>query len=241
MSVTADFEKWAIGYSGCDGGDIGSPESPSIWVCGIEWGGGFISAEWLQTELTRCTKEPPDGYESPEDNLAYVFNRQTAKLLNVISGGRPSEYRDFALQKKPFVKSSHGYFKMNLYPISFKDTGADRWSIWIKEIIGLSSKDEYISWCKVNRFPFLLQAKEKHKPKCIVCFGKTYKDDFVSAFCGNNHEENMEKIGDRELYWYDSGETKVFVCPFPTGPYGLNSDELIKNFGEKIRSIAFLL
>ena len=40
MSITERFENWALGYSGCDGGDLGYPSSPSTWVCGIEWGGG---------------------------------------------------------------------------------------------------------------------------------------------------------------------------------------------------------
>ncbi|WP_260951748.1 hypothetical protein [Campylobacter sp. RM16187] len=35
------FKKWALGFSGCDGGDIGSPENPSAWLCGIEWGEGL--------------------------------------------------------------------------------------------------------------------------------------------------------------------------------------------------------
>lgn len=41
MTITTDFGKWARGFSGCDGGDIGSHEKQSIWYCGIEWGGGW--------------------------------------------------------------------------------------------------------------------------------------------------------------------------------------------------------
>ena len=33
--VDARFAKWATSFSGCDGGDIGSPQSKSIWYCGI--------------------------------------------------------------------------------------------------------------------------------------------------------------------------------------------------------------
>ena len=40
MGIDARFAKWATGFSGCDGGDIGSPKSRSIWFCGIEWGWG---------------------------------------------------------------------------------------------------------------------------------------------------------------------------------------------------------
>ena len=31
MTVNPDFERWAQSFSGCDGGDIGSPSSRSIW------------------------------------------------------------------------------------------------------------------------------------------------------------------------------------------------------------------
>lgn len=34
--TNAKFAKWATGFSGCDGGFIGSPQSKSIWFCGIE-------------------------------------------------------------------------------------------------------------------------------------------------------------------------------------------------------------
>ena len=41
----ASFAKWATGFSGCDGGDIGSAQNRSIWYCGIEWGGGHPADE----------------------------------------------------------------------------------------------------------------------------------------------------------------------------------------------------
>lgn len=34
--VNEDFARWASGFSGCDGGDIGSSQGKSIWFCGIE-------------------------------------------------------------------------------------------------------------------------------------------------------------------------------------------------------------
>ncbi len=41
-TTEARFKEWCPGYSGCDGGDIGNEDNPSVWVCGIEWGGGQI-------------------------------------------------------------------------------------------------------------------------------------------------------------------------------------------------------
>ena len=36
-----EIQKWLTDFSGCSGGNIGSKENPSIWLCGIEYGGGW--------------------------------------------------------------------------------------------------------------------------------------------------------------------------------------------------------
>ena len=236
-NVTEKFSRWAIGYSGCDGGDIGSPESPSIWVCGIEWGGGG-SKEWLEKELESNAGDPGWGYNDPQENLAYIFNRQTMKLLCAIDGGNVDEYESFALSKKPFVESERGYYKMNLYPLSFKNTDHNLWGEYFSELTGFYSKNDYIQWCKENRLPFFSEIIRKHKPKLIICFGKTYKGDFENAFCRGSNEEHNEIILKRNFSWYQTDSTTVAICPFPVNRYGLNSNKLLQEFGERIRSIS---
>jgi hypothetical protein len=235
-NVSEKFSLWAKGYSGCDGGDIGCPESPSIWVCGIEWGVGG-SKEWLEKELESNTKVPPLGYNNPEESLDCIFNRQTMKLLCAIDGGNADEYKSFAAKKKPFVKSESGYFKMNLYPLSFKNTDHNLWEDYAPELTGFNSKNDYIQWCKENRFPFFSEITKKYKPKLIICFGKSYKEDFENAFCRGSNEEHNEVILERDLSWYKTDSTTVAICPFPVNRYGLNSNELIHGFGDRIRSI----
>lgn len=61
MTANPNFETWATSYSGCDGGDIGSPERRAIWLCGIEWGGAR-TAEQLQDEMQCDEPCPPRGY-----------------------------------------------------------------------------------------------------------------------------------------------------------------------------------
>ena len=56
--INEDFKKWALGFSGCDGGDIGSPQHQSIWLCGLEWGGGF-KPEQLADEFKNNVGKPP--------------------------------------------------------------------------------------------------------------------------------------------------------------------------------------
>lgn len=238
MSVKEKFAKWAVAYSGCDGGDIGSPASPSVWVCGIEWGGEWISYEWLKEELeSQPDLNPPDGYETEKSNIDYIYNINATKLLAGIDGLPVSEYEKFAMDIKPFVKGQKGYFKMNIYPLPFKDTSGDRWKLWMHELTGFSGKDEYLEWCRNNRFQFFRESLKKHKPKLIVCFGKSYKEDFMSAFCGDGVVIRNETISGRDLYWSMSGNTVVTVCPFPTSQHGLNSNNLIQDFGKRIREI----
>jgi hypothetical protein len=152
MSITKKFEKWALGYSGCDGGGIGSPSSPGTWVCGIEWGGGH-TPEALVTHMEEDVSSPPRGYSDWTENLAYIFNWQVMKLLSAINGGSVSDYKKFAETVKPFIDGSPNYFKMNLYPIGFKDTSYARWHDNFSHITGFQSKADYLSWCSTFRFP----------------------------------------------------------------------------------------
>lgn len=110
MTANPNFETWATSYSGCDGGDIGSPERRAIWLCGIEWGGAR-TAEQLQDEMQCDEPCPPRGYGDASENLTYIFNRQVMKILAAIHGRPVSEYRDFCQQAKPFTQGSSGYFK----------------------------------------------------------------------------------------------------------------------------------
>lgn len=238
MSKKEEFARWVASFSGFDGGDIGSPSSPSVWVCGIEWAGDQISYEWLKKELQAgAVSSPPAGYEKPEDNLDYVYNRNAMKLLAAIDGLPASDYEKFALNEKPFVEGGKGYFKLNLYPLPFKDTSPERWAIWLHELTGISEKHEYLDLCRTHRFPFLREIKKAHKPKLVICFGKSYKDDFISAFGGDEETVHEETIETRDLYWFSSDEGIVAICPFPTSQYGLNSDELLEAFGKRIREL----
>lgn len=92
--------------------------------------------------------------------------------------------------------------------------------------------------CRKYRFPFLRELKQKHKPKLTICFGKNYKNDFVSAFGDDGIHLKEEVIGDRDLYWFSSDGGIVAICPFPTSQYGLNSNELIDSFGKRIKEIS---
>lgn len=231
------FKEWCIGYSGCDGGDIGSPESPSIWVCGIEWGGGDTPKS-LSSSITDDVKTPPLGYDKWQTNLSYIFNWQIVKLLSAINGGHVSEYKEFAEQIMPFTNGANGYFKLNLHPISFKDTSYDRWSTEFSHISGFPTKIDYLTWSTNQRLPQMRKWAEQSKPKLILCLGKTYLPQFSKAFLDENSVINQEIIENKEMYWSKNLDgSLVVVIPFMVNRNGLTRNVAIQCFGERIKDL----
>lgn len=224
---------WLLDFSGCDGGLIGSPDNPAIWVCGIEWGGG-TSAESLREYIQLEWNQSPDfGHD---ELFFYPFNKVIYKLLAALNGEKVEHYVEFANREKPFLKDSPSYyFKMNLYPIAFKNTGVDLWTLEFSEITGFKNKHEYIRWCNRYRFPFMNQWVEKYQPKLIICFGKTYETEFNIAFSDGYKSFNEEQIEHVVLKWKknDNG-TIVAVLPFPNSPTGLKHHSTIQLVGERL-------
>ena len=234
------FSKWATGFSGCDGGDIGNHNIKSIWFCGIEWGGGHPAdeEELCNTVFSKNVDYPDDGYSKWNENLSYIFNWQAMKLLSAIKGGVVESYKDFAEKNLPFTRGGKGYFKMNLYPLAFKNTSHALWESGFAKATGLENKQEYISWIRLHRFPILKSWADVYAPKLIVCVGKSYIADFSLAFADQGLKFNCEEIDDRELNWgINKNGTLVVVIPFMVNRNGLTRNISIQKFGNRIREI----
>lgn len=233
------FKKWALGFSGCDGGDIGSDLSRSIWLCGLEWGGDFEeTVETLSTDFNQDVSQPPSGYKDWRENIAYIFNWQAMKLLGKIHDYPIEEYKKFAEEYKPFVNGQKGFFKMNLYPIAFKQTAHNLWDDAHKISTGLSTKQDYINWIYKNRFTIMQNLVINYSPKLIICTGVTYFLDFKQAFMIDNMEVNKECIDGKNLVWFkNENGTLVVVIPFMVNRNGLNSNATISNFGSRIKEL----
>lgn len=231
------FKKWGLGYSGCDGGDIGTPQMKSKWICGIEWGGGH-DFDSLVRYMQEDVSAPPRGYESWEENISYIFNWQVMKLLSAIEGGKVENYKSFAKEAKPFVKGSSGYFKMNLYPIAFKDTNPENWASEFRAITGFASKREYLQWCKNNRLPQIRGWASSFIPELVICLGKTYLEDFSKAFFDDGKTLNKEIIENREISWgVNSTGTLLVILPFMVNRHGLVNNNTIQLVGERISQL----
>ncbi|MWV60967.1 hypothetical protein DCO58_12110 [Helicobacter saguini] len=242
-----NFKEWAVSFSGCDGGDIGSESAPSIWVCGIEPGakkGEYESdkeyIETLKKDMAHTFSDVNFGYDkewaATQDK--YPFNRNICKILSVIDGGSASDYKKFIESKLPFSDSSKGYFKMNLYPLPFSNQDSKNASnAVIKELTGFNNVKEYEDFIRTNRFPFFNDLVKKYAPKLIICVGLGFKDDFIKAF-GVDSKVSEEKINDKRLLHFKGGKSLVVILPFVSGtPSGLNSDDDFSKFGARIREL----
>jgi len=237
MAGYLEFTKWALGYAGCDGGDIGRKESPSIWVCGIEWGGGH-DPDGLRKHMQEDVQKPPKGYLSWQDNLAYIFNWQVMKLLVATKGLPVANYKHFAQEERPFVDGSVGYFKMNIYPIAFRNTSHQHWLNDFADITGFSSKQEYLTWCNEMRLPQIGKWTKLHLPKMVICLGKTFRNEFGSAFLIPDNTWVTETIDEKELSWaINQHGTLVCVLPFMVNRNGLVRNASIQKFGTRIKQI----
>jgi len=237
MENSVKFRKWASSYSGCDGGDIGNQNKKSKWVCGIEWGGGH-DPDHLENIIQLEELTPPKGYDSWSENLSYIFNWQVMKLLSVIEGNNVSQYKEFAELKEPFVEGSSGYFKMNLYPIAFKNTSHDLWQQKFASVTGFEMKQDYLDWCNSNRFPQIRNWASTYQPEIVICLGKTYKEEFKLAFSDPDLDFTIELIDERELNWaINKHGTLVLVIPFMANRNGLVKNSSIEKFGIRIREL----
>lgn len=217
FKVNNDFESWAAGFSGCDGGNIQGP----IWVCGIE-PGGQQSIEQLQFS---AKNDPPqlDENSQAKNFLRWPYNLAASRLCASVVGGNADEYQ--VAYKHYRVFSSDGCsFKMNLYPLQFKDSTDGQWTRAHYVKTGLPTKPVYKAWCQLNRFPVIQGWVEKYKPLVIICTGRTYTREFLHAFGGLDAmlDKDVLKVenypppmaGTFECGLINNGRTIMAVTPF---------------------------
>ncbi len=235
MEITAnkDFSEWAVGYSGCDGGNI----SGSIWFCGIELGGGDAEGNLL---FEPVTTPPFIGDNDREKFKTNQYNWKVLKLYSTILGGGPAVYKRISEETRAFYKSSDT-FKMNLYPIAFHNESNELWEEWHFRKTGLPTKPLYQAWCQLNRFPSIMNWVFENSPKAIICTGTTYLREFLMAFSGPENifsQINEVPLDGRYLFWkkINQDKTILFITPF-LGQGGLKSDAQIEAHGLKVKSI----
>ena len=234
---TEEVKKWALGWSGCHGGDIGCPQRRSIWVCGIEWGGQYHNTEEIKHEFERKITCPPEGYCSEDGNLASPYDRNVLKIITAMCGNNVKNYKYVNSCIKPFVKEQEGFFKMNLFPIAFRNTNEDQWNKCFEIATGFSTKEKYKDWCRRERFAVIKNLVDICRPKLIICFGKENSEDFKKAFFGDSeiiYCENDEINSNIKLQWYMDNYTIAVICPFPSFWF---KNILLQSIGDRISNV----
>ncbi|MGQ2922606.1 MAG: hypothetical protein ACT6SF_13300 [Hydrogenophaga sp.] len=217
----------------CDGGDIGSIGSPSIWLMGVEPGWSLKD----QVREKEGTVEPRDIDESysVDLQLGWPFNRTAFKLLHAIEGGDPQDYVAFAKHARPFERGSKGYFKANLFPVPFNNL--DAWDEESMRYTGFESKAAYQTWVREVRFPVLLSKLELHRPKMLIATGLSHLQDFLhvtKAQQGKDITFNVNGHGKR-LHVATGGLVPLVVLPHLSGgTNGLNSNEAVSQAAQVI-------
>jgi hypothetical protein len=234
--VTETFAKWAVGFSGCDGGD-----PTGIWVCGIEFGQGHTEDNLkLEEDVSKPGYVGGVGWEDSdvEKFLTYQYNRKALKLLCALAGHDVGKYQEFYETEQCFRERSR-YFKLNLYPIGFKDTSPEHWREWLAPRTGFETKQEYKEWCHRNRFPVLREWVQKYRPRLIVCTGISYRTEFFKAF-GDGTQNPQVDNGVGKPIWYtvtNAGRTLVAVIYFLGGRKGLKSDPELSATGKRLAGL----
>lgn len=252
--VSSEFSAWACSFSGCDGGNLNA----DTWLCGIEWGGATTGPGNYYEKLV---KEINAGEAKPyykekfdwQESLTYTYGRSFAKLFSAIQNEKVENYKQLAKEW-----TGDELLKLNLYPIAFDNTDEIEWKRHeLDKITGFDEKHLFQTWCFFNRFPEFTKMRQRKNPKLIICTGITYLRDFFYCFAGDQNKcedmqpedtkpkSNSNKQNTRRFYWIslendkENEDTKLVVIPFFSGAYGLNSDYLLQQVGDRIREKQF--
>ena len=234
--IKKQFETWAKGYSGIDGGQL---KEKGHWFCGIEYGGQYGN-------LMEETKKKVDEIPSVDKNLIYKellrnpFDQKVAKIYTVSMGVDINKWRSHC-ESINFCTSSSNTFKLNIYPIACKNASEDLWTIEHFRATGFPTKSLYKAWCQQHRFPMFKNLREKYNPEIIICVGASYCREFLLAFGGEDYVFS-EPVASKKIQISNSthyvhefkiAQTKLFVLPFVGRP--LNSNKDLITTGEFIR------
>jgi len=228
--VSNNFERWALGFSGCDGGN---PKG-CVWLCGLEYGGDDTEDSLCFPDVSRPSAINPKD----ETFLRYQYNWRAMKLMAALKGVRPAEYREFFRRQSCFASDSD-YFKLNLYPIAFNNTSHTRWASWLEKKTGFPTKQEYLTWCQTHRFRQLRRWGSEHAPRLIVCTGITHASEFCLAFGGKPESLRQAEASSKAIMYFTTNDdrTLVAVVYFFGGRYGLRSDEELFATGEALSDL----
>ena len=208
-------------FDGCDGGDPGSVEEPTIWIFGIEHG---VYKSWDDPNFHGDQDDP--NY-SIQTQLKWPYNQKAFKLLAAMCGVPVENFREFAEKTQPFVRQSKEYFKGNLYPFACRNVSD--WPPAAQKETGMT-KIEYREWCNHNHLPAIKKWVDKYRPKVFIGVGTTNRSEFSNAAFGCDVEFEQYKFSvnghEKTIFHAKSDRIRLVVVPhISRGRHGLNSNE----------------
>lgn len=254
-NVESDFAKYALSYSGMDGGNLNAP----LWICGIEFGGELAEGiPFKRSDKIPCWTDASPRMESINEakiTMAdgkrqtsykmWPFCRMASKLTvavlsGAISGWRQHYYTD--KEHKGYCGARGGNFSLNLFPITFRRIGDAEWTDKLRTTTGFQSSDQYRAWCREHRFPWLRELVQRYRPATVVCCSaaKT-RNYFLSAFSNESARlpEPFKYLGKKKLPVYKlegcTDKTSLWIVPF-LGQGGILANGDIEHLGTLIRA-----
>ncbi|MFU2048062.1 hypothetical protein [Avibacterium gallinarum] len=240
--ITEQFKQTALSLAGCDGGN---PTS-EVWFCGLEH--GYDLSETLEEFLQLPHNTAPIySWDHPDcvDDWKYSYNQKICWFLWYFYNLElhNNENMDVLVKRHHILYSEQANgigFKLNMYPLAFKNRRSINWTENYQKTTGLSSFSEYKNWCVEHRGEYFRNLVKKYMPKLIVCTGITEIHNFVKFFTGEEYftySDNPEmKIGYAQF-----GETLICICPFFGNSSGINSyakmEILVKDIKKKLDEI----
>lgn len=227
-------EAWAGDpFEGGDGGDVGSPESPSIWLFGQEHGDAINIAE--EAVASRSERE-----YSIDKQLRYPFNRNAFKLFAAIHGEPVERYEQFARLHQPWVPGAKGYFKGNLYPYPCRSLST--WSEQAIKETGFERKEDFVKWCNEHRLPAIADAVRLYRPKLFIGIGSDMAREFSLAYFGADLPLETYQFAvnghTKKLRYATHNSGRLVVLPhISSGSNGINSDEALQIAGSFIAGL----
>ncbi|HGO5823848.1 TPA: hypothetical protein ACK3JW_001530 [Mannheimia haemolytica] len=232
--ATEQFEKSALSFVGCDGGN---PKS-DIWFCGLEWGGkqrNELDRPIQEKELYSWSHEEFEGAWTAQYNQKICWFLWYFHNLKWDNG----ENSDIFVKRHHILYSQQESgigFKMNMLPISFPNRNSIDWSTSLKTLTGLNSFNEYRQWCVTHRGKFFRKIVQKYQPKVIVCTGISEVSHFIQFFTGENEYE-IQLTEQFKFYHSKFKNTLICVVPFFGGASGINSYAKMESLVAHIKAL----
>ena len=232
--VDSNFANWGAGFSGCDGGN---PRG-CYWLCGIEYGSGGDTEQSLVFDDVSTPKYVGAPHRNREKFLTYPYNWRAIKLLAALSGKDPGKYKAFFKEEACFDRDSN-YFKLNLFPIGFKNTAHPLWPDWLVRKTGLATRQQYLEWCVSHRFPAIRAWMLDYSPNLIVCTGITAFEQFHAAFGLGNERVVEDVVAAKQVKHFLTNDEKTLVAVvyFLGGAHGLKSDPELTSTGQHLAGL----